>query len=208
MTEMTVEKNDKKTKTTTNVRYMTTVGVLSAVAFALQYIEIPVPMVMPTFIKLDFSDFPALIGAFAMGPLAGVLIELIKNIIHCAVSQSFGVGELCNFMLGAVFAGVGGAMYKRNKTKKGAVIAAVTGAIAMALFSYPSNLFITYPTYYQFMPKETILAAYQAILPGMKSIEQSLLVFNLPFTFVKGMIDVVLTFLVYKRLSPIIHGQH
>lgn len=77
----------------------------------------------------------------------------------------------------------------------------------MAIVSFPSNLFLVYPVYYQFMPEETILAAYQAILPGMKSIAQSLLIFNVPFTFVKGILDVIITFAVYKKLSPVLKGN-
>ena len=77
----------------------------------------------------------------------------------------------------------------------------------MAVISFPSNLFIVYPVYYQFMPEETILAAYQTILPGMKSVAQSLLVFIVPFTFVKGILDVAITFAVYKKISPILKGN-
>ncbi|MBQ8306204.1 MAG: ECF transporter S component [Blautia sp.] len=190
-----------------SARTIAVIGVLSAAAFVLQLIEIPVPMLMPAFIKFDFSDLPALLGAFALGPVSGILIELIKNLLHTMASGSFAVGELSNFMLGAVFVGVAGLIYNRNRTKKGAVLGAVAGAAAMALFSVPSNYFIVYPVYYNFMPRETILAAYQAIVPGVKSIFQSLLVFNLPFTFVKGMIDVVITFLIYKQLSPILKGK-
>ena len=190
-----------------SARTIAVIGVLSAAAFVLQLIEIPVPMLMPAFIKFDFSDLPALLGAFALGPISGILIELIKNLLHTMASGSFAVGELSNFMLGAVFVGVAGLIYSRNRTKKGAVLGAVAGAAAMALFSVPSNYFIVYPVYYNFMPRETILAAYQAIVPGVKSILQSLLVFNLPFTFVKGMIDVVITFLIYKQLSPLLKGK-
>ena len=190
-----------------SARTIAVIGVLSAAAFVLQLIEIPVPMLMPAFIKFDFSDLPALLGAFALGPISGILIELIKNLLHTMASGSFAVGELSNFMLGAVFVGVAGLIDSRNRTKKGAVRGAVAGAAAMALFSVPSNYFIVYPVYYNFMPRETILAAYQAIVPGVKSIFQSLLVFNLPFTFVKGMIDVVITFLIYKQLSPILKGK-
>lgn len=211
MTEMTQNRSGARAETSTrkarrNVRYLAFTGIFAAVAFVLQYIEIPVPF-MPTFIKFDFSDFPALIGAFSMGPVCGIVIELIKNLLHCLVSQSFGVGELSNFILGAVFAGVAGWFYRYHKTRKGAIAASLLGAIVMAAISYPSNVFVVYPVYYQFMPKETILAAYQAIIPSMRSVEQSILCFNVPFTFVKGMIDVVITFLVYKKLSPIIKGN-
>lgn len=190
------------------VRYIAVTGVLSAAAFVLQLIEIPIPLLMPSFIKFDFSDLPALIGAFAMGPVCGILTELIKNLLHTFVSGSFGVGELSNFMLGAVFTGAAGLVYKKNKTKKTAILASVIGAIAMAAISLPSNYFIVYPVYYNFMPEEVILGAYQAILPSVKSILQCLICFNIPFTFIKGMLDVVLTLLIYKPLSPILKGKH
>lgn len=207
MSETTMEKNrpagSRRSSATT--RAIAVTGVLSAAAFVLQLLELPA-LLMPSFIKLDISDFPALLGAFALGPVYGVLVELVKNLFHCLFSGSFAVGELSNFMLGAVFTAVAGLIYRKNTTKKGAVIASLAGAAAMALFSVPSNYFIFYPVYYNFMPEETILAAYQAILPSVKSILQSLLVFNLPFTLVKGLIDVALTFLVYKKLSPILKG--
>ncbi len=217
MTELRAENTVKRNEGTAGkagsgskdrVRVITVTGVLSAVAFLLQLIEIPLPMLMPTFIKFDFSDLPALIGSFALGPVCGIVIELIKNVLHALLATgSFGVGELSNFVLGAVFVGVAGCIYRRSRSKKGALIASLAGAIVMAAISFPSNLFIVYPVYYQFMPEETILAAYQTILPGMKSVAESLLVFNVPFTFVKGILDVAITFAVYKKISPILKGN-
>lgn len=202
-------KSEAKKRTRSTTRYIAVTGVLSACAFVLQLVEVPVPFIMPTFIKFDFSDLPALIGSFAMGPLCGVIIELIKNILHAALATgSFGVGELSNFILGAVFVGVAGLIYQFRKTKNGALLASLVGALVMALISIPSNIFVVYPVYYQFMPKETILAAYQAIIPAMKSVEQSIIVFNAPFTFVKGMINVLITFLIYKKISPILKGTN
>ncbi|MCQ2509748.1 MAG: ECF transporter S component [Lachnospiraceae bacterium] len=195
-------------KTGNYVHFITVTGILSAAAFVLQLIEFPVPMFMPTFIKLDFSDLPALLGAFSAGPLSGVLIELIKNLLHVTVSGSFGVGELSNFILGAIFTGIAGIMYKQKKTKKGALIASITGAIAMGVLSYVTNLFVVYPVYYNFMPKEVIVAAYQAIIPAVDSIEKCLLIFNVPFTIIKGLLNVILCFLIYKPLSPILKGRH
>ena len=192
----------------TRVRFIAVTGIFSAIAFVLMFLEFPIPMLIPPFIKFDFSDIPALLGAFAMGPLCGILVELIKNLLHVTTSGSFGVGELSNFLLGAVFTGTAGFIYLRRKTKKNAMIASVAGALAMALLSVVFNYFIVYPVYYNFMPEETILAAYQAILPSVKSILQSLVIFNLPFTFAKGMIDVIITFLIYKPLSPILKGKH
>lgn len=191
---------------TRQIHKIAVTGILSAAAFILMLLEIPVPMLMPSFIKFDFSDLPALLGAFALGPMTGILVELIKNIFHIANSGSFGVGELSNFLLGAVFSGTAGLYYKYHKTKHGAAVGSFLGAAAMAAASVPVNYFVVYPVYYNFIPEETILAAYQAILPSIDSIFQSLLCFNLPFTFVKGMIDVGITFLIYKHLSPILKG--
>ena len=140
---------DKTTKTITSnkskigTRYMAGVAMLSALAFVLQYLEFPIP-IMPFFIRFDFSDLPALIGAFAYGPLAGVIVEFIKNLLHCTVTQSFTVGELSNFILGAVFTATAGLIYKKNKSKKGAIIGAVVGSVVMGIVSFPSNLFIVY----------------------------------------------------------------
>ncbi len=180
-------------------------GMLTAAAIVLQYLEIPIPFI-PSFIKLDFSDLPELLGAFAYGPLAGILIALVKNLIHLAVSQSGYIGELSNFILGAVFAGVAGLVYQRRKTMKTALVGGIAGALVMAAVSFPSNLYIVYPFYYNFMPKEAVLGAYQAIVPAMESIEQSLLVFNVPFTLIKGVFCVIIAMLIYKPLSPLLHG--
>lgn len=194
-------------KTQTKTRLIAGCGMLTAAAIVLQYLEVPIPFI-PSFIKLDFSDLPELIGAFAYGPLAGIFIAFIKNVIHLAASQSGYVGELSNFLLGAVFAGVAGLIYSKHKTMKGALVGGIVGALCMAAVSFPSNLYIVYPFYYNFMPKEAVLGAYQAIVPSMKSIEQSLLVFNVPFTFIKGILCVIISMLIYKPLSPLLHGKN
>ena len=182
---------------------MAIIGVLSAIAYILMFMEFSVPL-MPVFIKMDLSDFPALIGSLAVGPVGGVIIALIKNLLHLTVTSTGGVGELSNFILNAIFVLPAGFLYKRKKSKKSACGGAVLGAVLMAVVSVASNYFVVYPVYYNFMPADTILAAYQAIFPGVKSILQSLIIFNMPFTFIKAMISVVITFLVYNHLVPIL----
>ena len=200
--------NISKTKSRFNARFIAGTAMLSAVAFILQYIEIAIP-IMPAFIKFDFSDLPALIGAFAYGPLAGVLIELIKNLIHCAFSQSATVGELSNFILGAVFVGTAGVIYKNKKNKTTALIGGVVGSVVMGLVCIPSNYFVVYPVYYAAgFAEEAVLGMYQLILPGVKNILQCLFVFNLPFTIVKGLISTAITMLIYRHLSPILKGKN
>ena len=195
-------------KTQKKTRLIAGCGMLTAAAVVLQYIEFAIP-IMPSFIKLDFSDLPELIGAFAYGPLAGIIIALFKNLIHMAVSQSGFIGELSNFLLGAVFAGVAGLVYKKNQTKKGALLGGLLGAACMAAVSLPSNLFIIYPLYYNVMgfPEPAILGMYQALLPAVKNMVQALLIFNVPFTFIKGLICVGVSMLIYKPLSPVLHGR-
>ena len=192
-------------KKTINVRYMTMTAMLSAVAFVLMFLEFNVPF-MPSFIKMDLSELPALIGAFAMGPASGVVICLIKNLLHLLMSTTGGVGELSNFILGALFVIPAGLMYKKKKGRKSALIGSLIGAVVMAVVSVFSNYFIVYPVYTAFMPMDTIISMYQAILPSADTLLKCLVIFNMPFTFVKGLINVIITFLIYKHISPIIKG--
>lgn len=190
-----------------SVRYLTSTAMLSAISVVLMYLEFSIP-IMPSFIAFDFSDLPALIGTFSLGPIYGVLICLIKNLFHLVVSKSVFVGELSNFILGVAFVLPAGVIYKINKTKKMAIAGAVSGAVIMGLISVVSNYFIVYPVYYKVaMPEETILGMYQAIVPSMKNIFQCLVCFNLPFTIVKGLIATLITMLIYKPLSPILKGR-
>ncbi|NCB74589.1 MAG: ECF transporter S component [Clostridia bacterium] len=183
---------------------MTVTAMLSAVSAVLMFIDFSVP-IMPSFIKLDISELPALLASFSLGPVYGVVVCLIKNLINLARSTTSGVGELCNFLLGAVFVFTAGLVFKKMKNRKGAFVGALIGAFVMAVLSLPLNYYVTYPIYANFIPMEGIIGMYQVILPSVKSLWDCLLVFNAPFTFVKGLIDVGLTFLIYKRLSPILH---
>ena len=185
----------------TNITKLTIIAMLSAVGVVLQYLEFSVPFV-PSFLKLDLSDIPELIGAFVIGPFGGVLICLIRNLVHLLVSQSAFIGELSNFMLGAVFALVAGFIYRIHKTKKNAFLACLSGTAAMALVSLPTNYYIVYPIYAQlFGGMKTILGLYQAILPSADTLWKALLIFNVPFTAVKGLLCVLVTMLIYKPLS-------
>ena len=182
-------------------------AMLSAIGYVLMLLNFSVPF-MPSFIKLDISELPALIASFSLGPVYGVAVCLVKNLLNMLQTQTFGVGDLSNFLLGTMFVLPAGVIYQRMKSRKGALIGSLAGAVIMALGSVFTNIFLVYPLYYNFMSKEAILNAYQAILPAMKSVEQSIIVFNMPFTFLKAMLSVLVTFLIYKRISPIIKGVH
>ena len=191
-----------------NVRKITVTAMLGALAAILMFFEFSVPFIMPGFIKMDFSELPALIAAFSMGPVSGIAVCFIKNIVNLLHTTSGGVGEISNFILGVCFVLPAGLIYKRNKSQKGALIGALTGAVIMAVVSVFSNYFVVYPVYENFMPMEAIIGAYQAINHNVINLWDALIWFNMPFTFVKGMFSVVITFLVYKRISPILKGKH
>lgn len=179
-------------------------ALLGAVGFILMVIELSVP-IMPVFIKLDFSELPALIAAFAYGPVYGAAVCLIKNLLHLFVTNTAGVGELANFLMGVFFVVPAGLVYNKIKSRRGALIGSVVGAAVMGIACVFINYFITYPIYYNLlMPETVILSMYQAILPSVDSILKSLLIFNLPFTFAKGIIVSVICFFIYKKLSPIL----
>ena len=190
------------------VRFVTVTAMLSAVAYVLMFLDFSVPF-MPGFIKMDLSELPALVGAFAMGPSCGIFVCLIKNLLHLTITSTGGVGELSNFLLGMAFVLPAGLIYKYKKNKKSALTGAITGMVVMGVLSVFSNYFLTYPIYYNFMSQEAILSAYQAIVPWAKidSILQCLIFFNMPFTMLKGLFSVVITMLVYKPLSPILKGR-
>ena len=193
---------------TSKVRVLTGTAMLGAVAAVLMYLEFPIP-IMPAFVKLDVSELPALIASFAYGPVSGILVCLIKNLIKLPSTSTAAVGELFNFVMGALFVGVAGIVYKRNKTRKGAIVGALLGALVMAVVSVPYNYFIVYPAYVVMyhLPLEAIIGMYQAINPSVDGLLACLLTFNLPFTLFKGLLDAALCFLIYKPLSPILHGR-
>ena len=185
---------------------------LIAVSVVLQFLEFSIPLI-PSFVKLDISDIPALIGSFIMGPLYGVAIEFVKNILHLPFGTSSGVGEICNFLFGAVFVFVAGIVYKKIHTRKGAVLGSVLGALAMAALSLPMNYFFVYPAYVVIfrMPLDAIIEAYEAILapiadkPTSNSLLNCLIVFNLPFTFLKGILEAAICYVIYKPISRLYH---
>ena len=118
---------------TSKVRVLTGTAMLGAVAAVLMYLEFPIP-IMPAFVKLDVSELPALIASFAYGPVSGILVCLIKNLIKLPSTSTAAVGELFNFVMGALFVGVAGLIYKRNKTRKGAIVGALLGALVIVVF--------------------------------------------------------------------------
>jgi riboflavin transporter FmnP len=186
------------------------VSVLSAMAFILMLLEFPLP-IFPSFLKIDFSDLPALLGAFAMGPIAGIVIEFMKNLLNVAIQGSATalIGEAANFVVGAAFVGVAGLVYQRSKTRKNAVISLSAGIVAMVLVASVANYFVFLPLYEKVLhfPVVAMVEAGKAVFKGVTDfntfVAYSIALFNL----FKGFIVALITFITYKKLSPILHRE-
>ena len=190
-----------------HLRAVCATGILSALAFVLMMIEIPLSFIIPSFIKLDFSELPALIASFAYGPVWGVAVCLLKNLMHLPIGTTGGVGELSNFLLGAVFVFIAGLINKIHKSKKSAFLGSALGAVVMAVIGIFTNYYIVYPIYTAFMPMEAIIGMYQAILPSVDNLWEALIIFNTPFNIFKGLLDTLICMLIYKKLTPIFQGS-
>lgn len=184
-----------------SAKNITVTAIMAALSSVLMFISFPLPAIIPEFIKMDFSELPALITSFVISPVAGVVVCLVKNLINVMFTTTGGVGELANFILGAIMVFPAGMIYKYHKTRVTAIIGCVTGSLCMAVLSIIVNYFITYPFYTAFMPMEAILGMYRAINPNVQNLWDALIWFNMPFTFCKGIAVSIITFLVYKPLS-------
>lgn len=206
MSDLSVVKNQNRPTTVGRAQAITLTAMLSAVAFVLMFLDFPIPFLIPSFVKMDVSELPALLASFALGPVYGVVVCLVKNLVHfITMTTTGGAGELCNFLLGACFVFPAGIIYQRQKSRKNALVGVLVGAVVMALLSIPCNYFISYPVYSKFMPIDAILEMYRAIRPTSGGLLECLVMFNAPFTLLKGLLTSLLCFLVYKPLSPILH---
>ncbi len=192
-------------------RKIVIIGMMTAVASVVYYLDFPIPGIMPSFIKLDFSNVISLLAGFAMGPVEGVIVCLLKNLIHLLIKgfgTTMGIGDIFDFVTSAFFVLVSATIYRRNKTKKGAIFATFLGMIGFTFISLPLNYFIVYPIYFKaYGGEEAVLKAYQAIMPSVDNTFMALCLFNLPFTLVKGLLCSIITILIYKPLSPIIKSN-
>ena len=151
-----------------NVRILTMTAVLSAISFVLAFFEFPVPL-SPSFARMDLSDLPALIGAFAYGPISGILIELVKNALQFLTSSTGGIGELANFIMGSSFVVTAGLIYKLHKTKRTALIACLVASVVMGITAAIVNYFILLPVFEAFMPLDQLIASFGEFIPFIKT---------------------------------------
>mgnify|MGYP000985114648 CR=1 FL=1 len=191
-----------------NTKTMVKVSVLSVIAFILMLFEFPL-WFAPPFLKFDISDVPSLIGAFAMGPMAGVLVQLVKNLLNVLIegSATGGVGELANFIVGSIFAYTAGLIYYKEKTFRNAIIGLIVGILTMTVSISIINYYIMIPFYAKLfgLPIDKIVAMGTAVNRYVIDFKSLILYAVVPFNLFKGIIVSLVTILLYKRVSPILH---
>lgn len=193
----------KKRKLSTRV--LVKVGLLSAVAFLLMFIEMPIPGLFPYFLKIDISDMPALIAGLAMGPAAGICVEIVKNFLHTIVATTTGgVGEIANIIVGSAFVVATSVVYRRKKDFKSLVIGFVCGTLAIIAVGSIVNYFFLLPFYGQLMGMDAIISLGKAVNPNVHNLLTFVIWFIAPFNLIKGVMISILSIPLYKKLERLI----
>lgn len=193
-------------KTTTSVRKLVQIGMLSAIAVVLMLFEIPLPFA-PSFYEIDFSEVPVMIGCFVMGPAAGAVIELIKILLNLIINGTItaGVGEAANFVIGCCMCVPAGLIYKYRRTRNGALLGMIVGTFIMTIAGCFINAYIMLPTYaaaFQ-MPINSLVAMGTAINANITDLFTFVVLAVAPFNLLKGVLVSLIVFLIYKKIRPI-----
>ena len=196
----------KHNDTMSKGRYIAKSSLLSAIAAVLMYVATPLPF-LPTFLKLDFSELPALLAAFSLGPAAGVYVSLVKNLLHLPSTQTAGVGELANFLIGCSLTVPAGVLYRPKKTRQSAVAALIAGGLGMTVVASLLNYWVLIPLYLIFLgiPQEAVIAMGHAANTRIVDLTTFVAYGVVPFNLIKATLLSVAMLIVYKRLSPILH---
>lgn len=207
LTEKGIKKRNEDTERVLSTRKIAIIGVFSAIAAVLMLFEFPVPFA-PSFYELDFSEIPALIGAFAFGPVAGVMIEFCKILLKLfmkGTSTAF-VGDLANFVIGCSFILPASIIYMFKKTKACAIGASAAGTMVMTVFGTMFNAVYLLPTFAKLygMPLDAIIGMGTAINSHITSVTSLVIFAVAPLNLLKGGSVSLVTMLVYKKLSPIL----
>ncbi len=184
---------------------ITRIALLAAVSSVLFLLEIPII----GFYNLDLSNVPVLLGGFSMGPLAGTIILAIKSLIGMLHTKTSFIGEIADFIFGAAIMLPAVFIYMRNKTRKGALIGMVVGTASLIVTGVVANLYLFFPLYGSVLNYSTpaIVGTFTKIIPYIDSLTKVLLLITAPFNLLKGVVLSALTFLLYRHLSPLLHGR-
>ena len=188
------------------IRTMVQVGMLSAIATVLMLFEIPLPFA-PSFYEIDFSEVPVLIGCFTMGPLAGAAIEMVKILLNFLINGTVtaGVGEIANFLIGCALCVPAGLLYKKQKTRKGALIGMAVGTGMMVIVGCVINAYVLLPVYAKAfqMPLDALIGMGTAVNPNITGLSTFVIFAVAPFNLLKGALVSVVVLAIYKKISPI-----
>ena len=203
--------NNTNVKAGTKIRTIVQVGMLAAIAVVLMLFEIPLPFA-PSFSEIDFSEVPVMIGTFAMGPLAGAAIELVKILLNFFINgtTTAGVGEVANFLIGCALVVPAGIIYRRKRTRKGAIIGMAAGTVFMTLLGCVLNAYVLLPTYaaaFQ-LPIDSLVAMGTAVNGSITDLFTFVAFAVAPFNILKGVLVSLIVFLIYKKISPVFHMNH
>ena len=203
--------NNTNVKAGTKIRTIVQVGMLAAIAVVLMLFEIPLPFA-PSFYEIDFSELPVMIGTFAMGPLAGAAIELVKILLNFFINgtTTAGVGEVANFLIGCALVVPAGIIYRRKRTRKGAIIGMAAGTVFMTLLGCVLNAYVLLPTYaaaFQ-LPIDSLVAMGTAVNGSITDLFTFVAFAVAPFNILKGVLVSLIVFLIYKKISPVFHMNH
>lgn len=209
-----IEKIGKKrsgnTERVLSTKKVVAIGMFSAIATVLFFIEFPVGFA-PGFYKLDFSELPALIAAFAYGPVAGVMVEFVKIVLKVLIrgTNTAFVGELANFVIGCGLIVPASVIYSLKKSKKTAVIACIVGTIFIAILGSLFNGFYLLPAFSKLygMPIEAIVAMGTEINENITSVWSLVAICVIPLNLLKGIVDSVITLLIYKPISRLLKNN-
>ena len=192
-------------------RTLVEIGMLGAIATVLMLFEFPLPFIAPPFYEIDLSEVPVLVGAFALGPVAGATIEFVKILINLLINGTATafVGEIGNYIIGCSFIIPAALIYKKKKSKKNALIGMIVGTITMAVFGCFLNAYVLLPTYAAAfgMPIDAIIGMGTAINPSIDNIMTFVVIAVAPFNIIKGIAVSIVTMLIYKHISPILKGN-
>lgn len=205
--EKVIKKRNGDTTRVLSTRKIAMIGLFSAIAGILMLFEFPVPFA-PPFYELDFGDLPALIGAFAFGPVSGVMIEFCKillKLIMKGTSTAF-VGDLANFVIGCSFILPASIIYMIKKNRKNAIIASIVGTLILTLFGTLFNAIYLLPTFATLygMPLDAIIDMGTAVNRNINDVTTLVIFAVAPLNLIKGSVNSLITLLIYKRLSPIL----
>ena len=203
--------NNANVKARTGVRTIVQAGMLGAIAVVLMLFEIPLPFA-PSFYEIDFSEVPVMIGTFAIGPVAGAAIELVKILLNFIINgtTTAGVGEVANFLIGCALVVPAGIIYRRKRTRTGAIIGMAVGTVFMTLIGCLLNAYVLLPVYataFQ-IPIDALVAMGTAVNGSIDSLFTFVAFAVAPFNLLKGVLVSLIVFLIYKKISPVFRMNH